>query len=434
MELIVDLHVHSRYARATSPSCNIVGLYRWGKLKGINVIGTGDFTHPEYFAELRDQLVPAEAGLYALRPDLATAADALLPPSVRDNVLRFILSSEISTIYSKSGRVRKVHQLVIMPSLEAVGELNARLERIGNLKADGRPILGLDAKELLRQALEVTPEALYVPAHIWTPWFGLFGSKSGFDSIEEAYEELAPEVRAIETGLSSDPNMNWRVANLDGLAIISGSDAHSLPKLGREATVLRVPELSYAEVVGAIKTNDERLVGTIEFFPQEGMYHYDGHRACGVRLAPAQTRELGGICPKCGKPLVVGVDYRVEELAEADRPEAYVPPRAKQVEYVIPLVEMLAELRDVKSVNGPVIGREYDRLIGALGAEFEILRQVPVAQIGAVAPAVGEAIERLRRRHVYLEPGYDGVYGVVRVFKDAAERGESLKQMSLLDL
>ena len=320
---------------------------------------------------------------------------------------------------------------MIRPTFEAVSELNARLERIGNLKADGRPILGLDSKELLRMVLAVEPRGLYVPAHIWTPWFAIFGSKSGFDSMEEAFEELAGEVRAIETGLSSDPSMNWRVADLDGRAVISNSDAHSPQKLGREATVV-TSEASYEAVMGAIKTNDERLVGTIEFFPEEGKYHYDGHRACGVRLAPAETKARGGLCPKCGKPLVVGVDYRVGELAPADRPEGYEPAGHKRVEYIIPMIEVLAELAGVKSTSGRAVAEEYDRLVRKLGSEFAILHSVPVERIREVSRGLAEAVARMRRREVYLEPGYDGVFGVVRVFRDAAERVQTMDQLSLL--
>ncbi len=431
MELIVDLHIHSRYSRATSRDSTLEGLYRWGKIKGITIIGTGDFTHPEWFAELRDKLEPAEPGLLRLKEELAGEIDRELPESVRYRPIRFVPTTEISTIYSKNGAVRKLHQLIVLPGLVAVSELNSRLERIGNLKADGRPILGLDSKELLRHALEVSPEALFVPAHIWTPWFAVFGSKSGFDSLEEAYEELAPEVRAVETGLSSDPPMNWRVANLDGRAVISNSDAHSPQKLGREATVVQA-EMSYVDIFGAIKTNDERLVGTIEFFPEEGKYHYDGHRVCGVRLAPHETKARQGLCPKCAKPVVVGVDYRVDELAS--RPVGHEPAGAKSVEYIIPLGEILAELRGVKGADGRAVVKEYDRLIHGLGSEFDILRGLPLERIQEVSPYLAEAIGRLRRREVYLEPGYDGVYGVIRVFRDAAERADTFAQMSLLDL
>ena len=429
MEYVVDLHIHSHFSRATSKNCNLEGLYYWGKLKGINIIGTGDFTHPEWFAELREKLASAEPGLFKLKDELAAPIDATLPPNVRSNVLRFVPSVEIATIYKKGERVRKLHQLIILPSFEAVSELNARLERIGNLKADGRPILGLDSKELLRHMLQVEPRGLYVAAHIWTPWFGLFGSKSGFDSIEEAFDDLAPEVRAIETGLSSDPAMNWRVPNLDGRAIISNSDAHSPQKLGREATLVQA-ELSYDGIIGAIKNNDERLVGTIEFFPEEGKYHLDGHRACNVRFTPAQTEAAGGMCPVCAKPVVVGVENRLNTLAGRDAD--FVPEQLKKVEYIIPLAEIIAELRGTKSTNGKAVTQDYHAVLGRLGDEFTVLRTVPTEAIhDAGFPVLAKAIDRLRRGDVVREAGYDGVYGTIKVFKDVAERQQTLNQQAL---
>lgn len=431
-ELIVDLHIHSHYSRATGKSADLKGLYYWGKLKGINIIGTGDFTHPEWFAEIREQLEPAEGGLFKLKADIADEVDKQLPESVRDNLIRFIPTVEIATIYSKGGKVRKLHQLLVAPSFKAVSEINARLERIGNLKADGRPILGLDSKELLRLTLEADPNALYIPAHIWTPWFGLFGSKSGFDTMEEAYEDLTPEVHAIETGLSSDPSMNYRVKNLDTITITSNSDAHSPQKLGREATVVRA-DLSYDAIIDSIRTNDERMIGTIEFFPEEGKYHYDGHRACNIRFTPEETKAHDGICPVCGKPLVVGVDYRVGELADDMRPQGFMPAKAKRVEFIIPLPEILAELHNTKSVSSVKVVADYERAYRLLGNEFSILRELPIDQIRESGfPLLALAIERMRAREVVLEPGYDGVFGVIRVFKDMNERQETMNQLSLL--
>ncbi|HEY5805939.1 MAG TPA: endonuclease Q family protein [Candidatus Saccharimonadales bacterium] len=429
-ELVVDLHIHSHYSRATSKDCGLEGLYRWGKLKGIHVIGTGDFTHPAWFSELREKLEPAEPGLFKLRDELALPIDQSLPLSVRHQQIRFVPSVEVATIYSKGGKVRKLHQLIVVPSFEAVSELNSRLERIGNLKADGRPILGLDSKELLRHALESSPDALYIPAHIWTPWFGLFGSKSGFDSMAEAYEELTPEVRAIETGLSSDPAMNWRVKDLDDIAITSHSDAHSPGKLGREATLVHA-ELRHDDIIGAIKTNDKRLVGTIEFFPEEGKYHLDGHRTCNIRFTPAETKKHGGICPVCGKPLVVGVDNRVAELAE--RSEGFKSKEAKHVKYIIPLAEIIAELKGTKSTASKAVATEYNAVIERLGNEFDVLRSLPTEAIEAAGfRLLAVAIDRLRKGQVVREPGYDGVYGTIRVFKDAEERIATMDQLSLL--
>ncbi len=429
-ELVVDLHIHSHYSRATSRDCTFEGLYRWGKLKGIHIIGTGDFTHPAWFGEMRDKLEPAERGLYKLRDELAAPIDANLPPSVRNHIIRFIPTVEIATIYSKGGKVRKLHQLIVMPNFAAVSELNARLERIGNLKADGRPILGLDSKELLRHALESSPDALYIPAHIWTPWFGMFGSKSGFDSITEAYEELAPEIRAIETGLSSDPAMNWRVDHLDGLAITSHSDAHSPGKLGREATLVQA-DPGYDDIIGAFKTNDKRLVGTIEFFPEEGKYHSDGHRVCGIRFAPDETARHNGICPICAKPLVVGVNNRLQELAS--RSEGYKPKVGKRVEYIIPLIEIIAELHGAKSTSGKAVTAEYHDVLRRLGNEFDVLRRVPVDAIDSAGfKLLALAIDRMRKGEVVREPGYDGVYGTIKVFQSAQERTQTLNQLSLL--
>ncbi|HSX07267.1 MAG TPA: endonuclease Q family protein [Candidatus Saccharimonadales bacterium] len=427
-DLIVDLHVHSHYSRATSRDCTLEGLYYWGKLKGIQVIGTGDFTHPAWFMECREKLEPAEGGLFALKKEYAELIDQTLPASVCGNLLRFVPTVEIATIYKKGERVRKLHQLIIMPSLEAVSRLNTQLERIGNLKADGRPILGLDSKELLRLSLEADPDGLYIPAHIWTPWFGLFGSKSGFDAIAEAYEDLAPEIRAIETGLSSDPDMNARLSQLDNIAITSHSDAHSPQKLGREATVVHAAP-SYRDVIGGIKANDARLTGTIEFFPEEGKYHADGHRACNVRFTPEETKAHGGICPVCHKSLVVGVNYRVGELADRTPADA---PAKKQTEYIVPLAEVIAELHGVKTTSGKAVQAEFHDLITALGDEFSILRTIPLDAIHAVSPHMALAIERIRKREVYRDPGYDGIFGTIKVFKDAAEKAETLNQLSLL--
>jgi uncharacterized protein (TIGR00375 family) len=378
--------------------------------------------------EFRDKLVPAEGGLFQLRADIADEIDKTLPSSVRDNIIRFVPTVEIATIYKKGERVRKLHQLIVMPSFESVSRLNGALERIGNLKADGRPILGLDSKALLRMTLEADPTALYIPAHIWTPWFGAFGSKSGFDSLAEAYEELTPEIHAIETGLSSDPPMNWQLSQLEHISITSNSDAHSPQKLGREATIMQCSP-TYADVIGGIKSNDARLAGTIEFYPEEGKYHYDGHRSCNVRFSPEETKAHGGVCPVCGKPVVVGVDYRIEQLA--DRPLGQYSP-GKKVEYIVPLTEVLAELLGTKSTTSKAVIALYDSLITALGDEFSILRALPLDIIRAHNPHVALAVERIRTQQVYRDPGYDGIYGTIKVFKDASDKAETLNQLSLL--
>jgi DNA helicase-2/ATP-dependent DNA helicase PcrA len=376
---------------------------------------------------MRQKLAPAEGGLYKLRDDLAQEIDKTLPESVRNNPIRFIPTVEIATIYKKLDKVRKLHQLLVAPSFEAVSTINAKLERIGNLKADGRPILGLDSKELLKIVLESDPRAFYIPAHIWTPWFGMFGSKSGFDSIQECFDELAPEIKAIETGLSSDPAMNRQVKNLEGVTITSHSDAHSPQKLGREATLVHA-DLSYDDVIGALKTNDNRLVGTVEFYPEEGKYHADGHRACNVRFTPEQTAAANGICPVCGKPLVVGVQNRLNQLAAGAKPT----PHPKKTEYIIPLAEVIAELKGT-STAGKGVMAQYHQVLGKLGDEFTVLRNVPIEAIKEAGfPLLALAVERLRSGDVVRDPGYDGVFGTIKVFKSQAERQESVNQLALL--
>lgn len=428
MELIVDLHIHSHFSRATSKDSTLEGLYKWGKIKGINIIGTGDFTHPGWFAEIQEKLESAEPGLFKLKEQFARQIDQSLPPVIRDSQIRFILTSEISNIYSKNDKVRKLHNLVVAPSFESAASINEKLSQIGNLKADGRPILGLDSKELLKIVLEIDPNIIFIPAHIWTPWFALFGSKSGFDSIKEAFEELAPQIKAVETGLSSDPYMNWRIKELENVTIISNSDAHSPQKLGREATIMDI-NWDYFDLAQGIKTSDKRIVGTIEFFPQEGKYHYDGHRDHNIRFAPEETKKHQGICPVCHKPLTVGVDYRVDELAI--HPADYKPKNHKSVEYIIPLVEIIGETKGVGAASKAV--REiYDKVIALFGSEFSILRTVPLEKIkeaGFVDLAF--ALGKMRKGEIYIEPGYDGVFGKIKIFS-SDERKNLSGQISLL--
>ena len=424
MSLIVDLHLHSKYSRATSKNMDLEGMYHWGKIKGINVIGTADFTHPEWFAELREKLEPAEPGLFKLKDEITKELDSKIPLSCRGNPIRFVLTVEISNIYSKNGRVRKLHNVVIVPSFEAASYVNSELDKIGNLKADGRPILGMDSKELLKITLASDPGSLFIPAHIWTPWFAMFGSKSGFDSIQEAFEELTPEIKAVETGLSSDPFMNWRLSELEGVTLVSNSDAHSPRNLGREANVIN-SKLDYFDMIEAIKTGDERFVGTIEFFPQEGKYHYDGHRSCKVSFSPEETLKHNGICPRCEKPLTLGVDYRVNQLA--DKPFDYRPQHHKQVEYIVPLATIISEVVGVKTTNSQKVTLIYDQLISNFGDEFSILRTVKTDQIQDKYPQIALAIEKMRKKDVFIEPGYDGVYGVVNIFKPGElDRGQQL--------
>jgi len=358
--------------------------------------------------------------LFKLKEKLSKKQKESLPESVRDELMRFILTVEISNIYSKRGKVRKMHNIVIVPSFKVASRLIAELSKIGNLRADGRPILGLDSKELLKMTLASDKESLLIPAHIWTPWFSLFGSKSGFDSLKEAFGELAKEIKAVETGLSSDPFMNWRWSELDGITLISSSDAHSPRKLGREANVIE-SELSYKGIMGAIKTGDKRMKGTIEFFPQEGKYHFDGHRVCGVRMSPGESKKHNNLCPKCGKKLVLGVDHRVMDLA--DRTEDYRPKKHKQVEYIIPLAELIAETKGVKSARNKRVEEKYGEMIERLGDEFSILRKMKIARIANCFPQMALVIEKMRKGLIVIEPGYDGVFGKIKILEDKKQMG-----------
>lgn len=406
MRFYADLHIHSRYSRACSRDLTPENLWRWGQLKGITVIGSGDFTHPLWFAELSEKLEPAGNGLLTLRQELERND---VPPSCRSQLF-FLLSTEISCIYSKGGRTRKVHALVLAPDFAAAARLNGMLAKVGNLRSDGRPILGLDAKRLLKMALDASPDALFIPAHAWTPHFSVFGAASGFDSLEECFEELTPHVYAIETGLSSDPAMNWRLSLLDRITLISNSDAHSPAKLGREATIFDT-DLSYPAIVSAIRSR-QGLAGTIEFFPEEGKYHSDGHRVCGVRLAPAETVERRGLCPSCGRKVTVGVLHRVELLA--DRPAGHRPPAGPPFYSVIPLLEIIAEVLQVGVASKKVTGL-YFSLLERLGNEFAILLDTPLAEIAAASPPLAEAIGRMRAGQVVIAPGYDGEFGKIRL-------------------
>lgn len=326
---------------------------------------------------------------------------------------------EISNIYKKNDSVRKLHNLLIAPDLVTVSKINSKLNQIGNLKADGRPILGLDSKELLKITLSSSSDAMFIPAHIWTPWFALFGSKSGFDSLVEAFDEEAKNIFAVETGLSSDPFMNWRLSQLDNLTLVSNSDAHSPQKLAREANVIKVKP-NYFEITNAIKKGDDRFIGTIEFFPEEGKYHYDGHRLCNVSLKPSETNKLKGICPKCGKPLVVGVQNRVDKLA--DRPDTFKPKAHKKVEYIIPLTEIIANEKGVKSSNSKSIQEYFFKAVSALGDEFKILRHVPIEKFKEEGfERLGHLIQKMREGDVFIEPGYDGVFGVIKIIPSLAD-------------
>jgi uncharacterized protein (TIGR00375 family) len=398
-------------------------IWKWAQLKGILVVGTGDFTHPGWFGELTRRLNPTGDGLFELREEYRSEA---IPASCAAEVL-FMLTSEISCIYSKNGRTRKVHCLIFVPDFEGAARINLALARIGNITSDGRPILGLDAKLLFQLAMDACPEAVFVPAHAWTPHFSVFGAASGFDSLEECFEEFAPSIRAIETGLSSDPAMNWRLSALDSLRLISNSDAHSAPKLGREATIFAM-EPSYGAIKEALATG-KNLEGTIEFFPEEGKYHWDGHRTCGVRLAPAETMRAGYLCPQCGRKVTVGVMHRVEQLS--DREAGFRPEGAPGFRPLVPLAEVIAEAKGV-GVGTKSVNDEYMRLLTILGNEFAILLNTSLRDIeDAGSPLIREAVSRVREGRVDIAPGYDGEYGRIRIFSDG-ERRQVKGQMRLL--
>ncbi|HEY4475344.1 MAG TPA: endonuclease Q family protein [Candidatus Paceibacterota bacterium] len=435
MRFIADFHIHSKYSRAVSKDMVLEELDRWADDKGILVMGTGDFTHPAWFRELKEKLEPAEPGLYKLKPQFklktikGTEADT-----------RFILTVEISSIYSRGGRTRRVHNLVFAPDLETAEKINTQLSWIGNIASDGRPILGLDSEELAKIVFNINQNAIIIPAHAWTPWFSVFGSMSGFDALEECFGAYSKNIFAVETGLSSDPAMNWRWSKLDNIALISNSDSHSLERIGREANIFNT-EISYQSIMEALRSRDpKKFVSTIEFFPEEGKYHYDGHRLCNVSWAPEETKKHRNLCSKCGKAVTVGVMNRVHALA--DRPEIKrksvkvgeitAQHHENRVPYVnlVTLDTIIGEAFDL----GPktkTVKTEYDKLIKAFNSELHILMNVPARDLSASAkPEVVEGIERVRAGKLAIEPGYDGEFGKIKIFSDA-DRKKIKEQKSL---
>ncbi|MCP3802982.1 UvrD-helicase domain-containing protein [Allokutzneria sp. A3M-2-11 16] len=430
MRFYADLHIHSKYSRACSRNCDLHHLTKYARLKGISLVGTGDFTHPAWFEHLRECLVPAEPGLFRMREEMDRDIRRTVPPSCTGGEVRYMLSVEISTIYKRGDRTRKVHHLIYMPDFESAAEFNARLGRIGNLGSDGRPILGLDSRDLLEITLSSGSGGYLVPAHIWTPWFAALGSKSGFDAIADCYADLADHIFAVETGLSSDPAMNWQVSGLDRYRLVSNSDAHSPPMLGREATVFETG-MDYFAIRRALETGDG-FGGTVEFFPEEGKYHLDGHRKCDVRMEPEQTREHNAICPECRKPLTVGVLNRISELA--DRPYGTRPEGAAGFRNLIPLPEIMGEILGV-GPKSKKVQAEVAALTAAHGPELSILDDVPLDDLAASSTLVGEAIGRLRRGEVIRDSGYDGEYGVIKLFEPGElHRAKSKATLSLFDV
>ena len=410
MFFYADLHIHSKYSRATSKNCDLENLAIWAKKKGLDVISTGDFTHPAWFEEIKEKLIPAGDGVFRLKPEI----EKQIYKNSDTEPVKFILSVEISTIYKKGDKTRKVHHVVFVPNMEAAQNFRQKLGAIGNINSDGRPILGLDSRNLLETTLESGENSFIIPAHIWTPWFSVLGSKSGFDSIEECYEDLSEHIFALETGLSSDPEMNWRVSKLDKYRLVSNSDAHSPSKLAREATVFDTNP-DYFSIMNALKTGNG-YVGTVEFFPEEGKYHEDGHRKCNVCLTPEESNKLNGLCPACGKPMTIGVLNRVCELADRTADSTFKPDNAGQVYSLVPLPEIISEILGV-GPSSKSVTNEYERLINKFGSELSILRQVPIDDISKDFPLLGEGISRLRDGKVIKQAGYDGEYGIIRLFE-----------------
>ncbi|MBU1164245.1 endonuclease Q family protein [Patescibacteria group bacterium] len=418
MRQIADLHIHSKYSRATSKKMDLAEIERWCKIKGINIVGTSDFTHPFWFKELKNNLETDGSGLYTLKGS--------------DKSVKFILSTEISCIYKKNDKTRRLHVVYFAPSLEVVEKVNAKLDAIGNIKSDGRPILGMDVKNLAEVFWEVDKDCMVIPAHAWTPWFSIFGSFSGFDSIKECYEEYTDKIFAIETGLSSDPPMNWRLSALDNITLISCSDAHSPANLGREACVFDIDEnkLSYGEIKRILSTKDkEKFLYTIEFFPEEGKYHFDGHRSCNISLSPQETKKEKFICPKCKKKLTVGVMHRVDELA--DRKVNF---KLNTIGYksVVALQEIIAESIG-KNKNTKGVQQIYFDMIKKGSNEFKILLDMSKEDLEKITtPEIVTAILKVRARQLHVEPGYDGEYGVVKIFSDKEKEKFRPNQKKLL--
>lgn len=427
MYFIADFHIHSHFSLATSKQLTPQYLDYWAKTKGVNLVGTGDFTHPKWTEEIKNQVEPTESGLFKLKNEF------LIPDNpLHDRQMRFLLSAEISNIYKKNGKVRKVHNIVLAPDFDTVDKIQKELQnRKFNITSDGRPILGLDSRDLLEILLEINENIFFIPAHIWTPWFAALGSKSGFDTIEECYEDLTPHIHAVEIGLSSDQPLNWLCSFLDKFALLSNSDAHSPEKLGRNANIFNT-ELSYKGITNALKNQQNTdFVGTIDMYPQEGKYHFDGHRKCEISFNPTETMQHKGICPKCGSPLTLGVTHRIAQLADRDNPQER--PIKKEIKYVIPLKEIIAEIQGVKP-TGKGVDKIYHQLINELGSEFDILLNLETDQIKKTGGEfLSVAIERMRTGDVILKEGYDGEFGIVKLFEQNEIKNYGSKK-SLFDV
>jgi uncharacterized protein (TIGR00375 family) len=419
MRFIADFHVHSKYSRATSKDMDVESMARWASLKGVSLMGTGDFTHPFYFAELKQKLKPLGNGLFTLKKEYQKNASG--------SEVHFMLTTEVSNMFQQGGGSRRIHTMIFAPDFKVVEKINGELSELGKLSSDGRPIFGFSAKELVEIITDISDECLLIPAHAWTPWFSVFGANSGFDSIQECFEEQSKHISCIETGLSSDPQMNWRWSALDNICLISNSDAHSPSRIGREANVFDC-EMDYKEIIKIIKTKDkEKFLFTIEFFPEEGKYHFDGHRNCDILFSPAESRKNKNICPVCGRKLTIGVMHRVEALA--DRPEGFVPGNAIPCKHLIPLMEIIAEALN-QGVETKGVENEYLRLVATYGSEFRILLDLPSEELEkSTPPKILEGIKRVREENLHIIPGHDGVYGKIQIF--AEKEKEETKQLGL---
>lgn len=410
MQKIIDLHIHSKYARATSKYFDLAEMLKWSEIKGVDIISCADFTHPAWFRELKNNLVEDNnSGLYKLKDSKST--------------VRFLIATEVSCIYRQNEQTRRVHLCILMPNLPAAEKFNQALsERGAKLAADGRPILGMSAKQVLEIMLEVDERAMMIPAHAWTPWFAVFGSKSGFNSLEECFEDLTPQIKAIETGLSSDPIMNWQLSELDNITLISNSDAHSGPHIGREANVMDLVENTYDEIVEIIKTNPsadgkEKFLYTIEFFPEEGMYHWDGHRACNFSCSPEESKKYKNICPKCKKILTIGVSSRVLELADLSLDKIN---KNKHIPYksIVPLPDLLADYFGMNR-NSKKVQNLFFSIIASAGNEFRVLLDLSLSELEKLMPIdLAKGIIKMRESKIKLIPGFDGEYGKIEIFSE----------------
>jgi uncharacterized protein (TIGR00375 family) len=429
MKYVADFHIHSKFSRATSRETSLDTLAYWAKIKGISLLATGDFTHPEWLFLAKEKLEPEGNGFFRLKNILQPENGHLQNITVDRKDVSFILTAEISFIYSKKGKVRKIHILVLAPDFESVDKLNSKLSGIGNLRSDGRPILGLDAKDFVKIVANNCSRCVVIPAHIWTPWFSLFGANSGFDTIEECFEETTPFIFALETGLSSDPAMNRRLSCLDSYALISNSDAHSPSKIGRESNVFDM-EFSYDALMDTIKSkNPEKFLYTVEYFPEEGKYHYDGHRKCEVVFSPQETIQHKFMCPRCGKKLTIGVMHRVERLA--DREKGSFPPGRIPFKNLIPLNEIVAQALS-KTPECKSVWDMYFKFIHEFGNEHKILTEVPIQDLARLSPErVSVAVDRMRKGQVKIVPGHDGEFGKISLFNDDKVEEEAQGQLKL---